>query len=1472
MPKLSKFRVVNLIYNDTRHIYDETFDFNEGDNAMMLLANGGGKTVLTQMMLQTVIPKTDLKTRKFSDYFKNNHRPTVLMSEWKLDSQGGTLLTGLVVKNRIRKKRGGEEDRETLDIHAFTIQYHYHETWNIDNIPVINRDDGGRKTMRRYDDLIQDLSKHQNKHGEFVSLFKWSDSSEAKRQYRNKLAEYGIVQQEWTDNILKINKEEAGLKSFFEDAKSSHALLRKKILPVIENKLEKNNMDNVELQTLVKNYASEFVKNDKIINDEKTYNGFLNDSIEYENSVENLDRINEELENAYGDIGRIYWGLRSLSIEMKKASDTAEACILLNEEEIRNIGFEKECYKYYSDIDGIKEIEKECSLLIEELEKFKKECDGADNDMKCQKAAELYDLINEDKSKIDREQARLKQRMADEDEEQFELIARILQEKYNQLKKESEKICNNLRIEKEELIIQKKENSNDIERLALEIDSIRSDQTEKNLLIKQFDDKVKELNERNRDFQWNKNPLIDDYEPSLLRNYNNNLEGRKNDIFERNSSLESESGNAEEKIKSLDRENKEKEIEKSSLTQQLKQAETRLHDYKKEYASVFEEVRVYGFDEERFHDNELLAQELNLIVSEKETELKHLTLEKSMVMEASESLKAGRLYSLPEEFVDFLDRESIGFQYGYKWLLDYEGEKLPRTLHTEYLKILPYSLIVEENDLIRFREAAKNYNIERVIPMVSYQFIAGIIDNEDSDIERDGLLLHTSFDEKLLETDYVKNKVDSYEDRLINIDTNSEVIKKSLEVVRGVIFGYKNFVSRYDSDSFDKLTHSVQGLKEVIERLESETKANSEAIEKINDSLKEMASATKEIEKKLKHLEKTIELYLDIEKEYKNYTANREERARIRKTLKENKSKLDGLKKSLDKLAEGINDLDRKLVDGRFGIENIENKKTALGLSESEKWKSETLERHELFMESIDQLEGRYGEHEKKSGDIEDIKKLIGTYSEYMKKNEVELKSLRLVEEDYIDISYDLERLVILDAEVKILRQKIADQDKSISSKEGIIHDRQKKCNELKEAILERYRREEIFPREKLIDVDFKKRISEKKAEIDEFKKSGKEYLNIKMKSDNSMLRLKDVAGDSLKDIQPNEYGIGTSDADIDRICGDIVKKTNGIKSNRRDIVDKIRILYDRLCGDYSSNELLGNMFRNLLNGDNIYRYDFVKRVLSQTRESIDRTLKKYEADLKTMKDKASALYKFALTRVSDVYDELDDIDRHSYIEIDDKRHKMMNIKLPKKENLDTSHVENHLKEVIRRTKSKIENDDVSDLDKYLDSHLKLEQIFDQYVPLKNIRINISKIEQNNISRISWEDVSKTSGGEVFVSVFVLFISLMSYTRGFQIGKKQQGKVIVMDNPFGPVSSGHLLEPLFKIAKTYNTQLICFTHINTSAITNQFELIYSLRVIREAGSSREHLEAKIAKDEKQAVEIIESSLFEIGDGDQLGFV
>jgi hypothetical protein len=379
-------------------------------------------------------------------------------------------------------------------------------------------------------------------------------------------------------------------------------------------------------------------------------------------------------------------------------------------------------------------------------------------------------------------------------------------------------------------------------------------------------------------------------------------------------------------------------------------------------------------------------------------------------------------------------------------------------------------------------------------------------------------------------------------------------------------------------------------------------------------------------------------------------------------------------------------------------------------------------------------------------------------------------------------------------------------------------------------------------------------------------------YSFVKSKSESSMKRLGDSSDGEFKKVIVNEYSTEMDNNKIEEICDEIINKVKNINKNRRDKKNDIEKSYTNLSNNYRNNELLGNMFTNLLNGDKIHLHDFVKRVLDQTRESISRTMEKYAADLKNMKDKEESIYRFALTRVSDVYDELKDIDKHSYIELNDKRQKMLFIKLPKKDTIDILNINYYIKDIVRISKNKIESGELSDLDKYLDSHLNLEEIFDIYIPLRSIKINIAKIEQNNISKISWEDVSKTSGGEVFVSVFILFISLMSYTRGLQLSNVKQGKVIVMDNPFGPVSSGHLLEPLFKIAKTYDTQLICFTHINTSAITSQFDLIYSLRVVKEAGSSREHLDVELAKDASKTIESIESNLFEIGDGDQLGFV
>lgn len=113
-------------------------------------------------------------------------------------------------------------------------------------------------------------------------------------------------------------------------------------------------------------------------------------------------------------------------------------------------------------------------------------------------------------------------------------------------------------------------------------------------------------------------------------------------------------------------------------------------------------------------------------------------------------------------------------------------------------------------------------------------------------------------------------------------------------------------------------------------------------------------------------------------------------------------------------------------------------------------------------------------------------------------------------------------------------------------------------------------------------------------------------------------------------------------------------------------------------------------------------------------------------------------------------------------------------------------------------------------------------ELLNQLSELSKAKIFAYKIDINirNRGYTTWEQVMKeNSGGERFVAFFIVLVALMSYTRakGSVEGdywRSKDSKVLVMDNPFGPISSDHLLRPLFQIAEKYNTQLICLTDLS----------------------------------------------------------
>ena len=70
-----------------------------------------------------------------------------------------------------------------------------------------------------------------------------------------------------------------------------------------------------------------------------------------------------------------------------------------------------------------------------------------------------------------------------------------------------------------------------------------------------------------------------------------------------------------------------------------------------------------------------------------------------------------------------------------------------------------------------------------------------------------------------------------------------------------------------------------------------------------------------------------------------------------------------------------------------------------------------------------------------------------------------------------------------------------------------------------------------------------------------------------------------------------------------------------------------------------------------------------------------------------------------------------------------------------------------------------------------------------------------------------------------------MILSLINYLRSDygDINDKSLTSVLILDNPFGAVSSGHLLKPMFEIANHFRVQLICLSDLNKADITVCFE-------------------------------------------------
>lgn len=256
MSKIARIRILNLNYNNnTIKIDDEMFDFN-GQNTLISLRNGGGKSVLVQMIVSLFVNRSyrDFGDRPFKSYFTTN-RPTFIMTEWILDNKADRFLAGMMV----RKSQREDNDAEELEMYTFTGNYSKACSYDIENLPVI-RQEGSKKILRGFSEcknLLEEISKSESRNFRLYDM----TSAYGRGQYFNKLREYQVNNKEWESIIRKVNQKESGLSELFQNAKDEKNLVENWFLRPIEDKLnqEKNKTD--EFRKLAFQFIEQYKSN-----------------------------------------------------------------------------------------------------------------------------------------------------------------------------------------------------------------------------------------------------------------------------------------------------------------------------------------------------------------------------------------------------------------------------------------------------------------------------------------------------------------------------------------------------------------------------------------------------------------------------------------------------------------------------------------------------------------------------------------------------------------------------------------------------------------------------------------------------------------------------------------------------------------------------------------------------------------------------------------------------------------------------------------------------------------------------------------------------------------------------------------------------------------------------------------------------------------------------------------------------------
>lgn len=1467
MPQINRLRIINFSYNNNfRNILDETFDFCQGENALLNLKNGGGKSVLVQLMLQPIIPKTKLMGRKIDDFFKGKKTPSYILIEWKLEDKGGYLLTGIALSNRETQNR--EHDEEANNVKYFTFTNHYREAnlFDIIHIPLM-RKEGDKLYIEDFKDAKKLLTYRDKTKDLNIQIF--TDETEDRAHYRKILESYNIFRDEWDSIVLKINESEGGVIEIFEKCKTSQQLMNDWILKSIEKVVNKDDNDQKKLELMLENLVEEMILNEQYIYEKEIYSKFNIDLDSFINKLNSfvisLDR-EKDLEK---ELSIMYYYLKSELIKLDESIKKSNEDIIASQEELKKIEIEERSKYYYDQQALVNNLENEKAKEKGKLEILQEKLSEVTNDLKVQQAAREYSCIkslniiiagiNEEINKI-KGNSQNKEKIKNLEYSLKLAYENLLSKLYEKSKELTEKQSNVVK------------NINECDSKIINIDStINSNEKllgEVSAYIKNFIDeeqKTKSL----LGFNYDRN-LYGEIEKNLTQNYTASLEKEKIKLTEEKESSKLEiiklgevNKSITDKVNLLNNEKFKKSIDSNNLKTEIEKyyrLETSLKDIFHKHAIDFN--KRFNFEENILFINNKISQLQGI---EREVEWNKKSVNEKII-----SLKEGT-YHVSKEFREWLRNKNIDFETGENYLRKQE-ERIRNKLISQN-PMLPYAFIMYEDDIKKIESMDLDININQVVPVLSYKDINEIYAVSGKEVEINNKLhIVCLYDNKMINAE----NIDSYMEELNNeLNETSEKLvhyNNELKVAREDSYFIMQF--DYDRNYIYEQEYNHKDLEEEIIRIQIKAQELENTKESNLNTISTFISRISEINtllEKLENKKQKFEEFLEKDKNYLNNLSIQREYSEAIKKFNNEKNLINEQKILMS------SEKDKLLME----LQSIGNK-----IIESEKNYQLYIcsERGIIVDDTIENMEERL--RVLKSTIANDLNRLendLKLKSQDLDARNNDLKAFNLKESQYVDVSYNKEKSEQLQKQANQLDNEYKKQNLLLRNTENWLSKEQGKLENIRTELL-KLTPVPINP--ELIKLNFDGRRGSEHEKI-KFSRDNISNLEVTIKVYSDVTR--DIDNRiKIEKFQVNtDYKIKVSVKEDFRLLN---KELNDIHLENEKYEKNINSQYIKIRGEYiEKNKNIENIFTGLdplidgaANDNNKYYY-LGERIIYSS-ESLKKLIEACDLRLSNLEKSKKDMIQHSYLHGLQVHDEIQKIADNSSIHVDGKSKHMLKIEMiPLEESADDNinKMKAYIEFCINIIKQDMKEDKKTDeIRKKISKYMSTRELLNVLSDLGKMVIKAYKfdINEKNSKYKTWEQVMKeNSGGERFVSFFAVLIALISYTRTSKkyaddYERNKDTKVLIMDNPFGPISSEHLLKPLFNIAKKYNTQLICLTDLKQNSIMNCFNLIYMIKIRQNILGTSEYvqLEKQIKnEDELEKDEKLEKAVFKAQEVEQL---